>query len=318
MTMMKNHQNAGQGLAAMFRGQVSVQAGGVAMPDAHSLPQSPEAAAAVESACSMEYLGGVFAASVDQDGNSQPARFINTLPAYTVLGGGTQGFKERQTGAVKGDLTGVIVRIADYRVLWQEVQEGKNAPTCASLDGETGYGDPGGACRACPMARYDGPGVPYCKKRARVYIALQETGELACIDLTAMSREGLAAFRSWVGAAQSRPDQWLVRVRLVKHPRSGTGNNQTSLVQIDPLARADDGGTAYNNALAQATAVLKQAEQSWLEDVALPPFSQDVSYADRQFANVPASDEPLPLDDGAIGVLPERADGFDWDEGDVF
>jgi hypothetical protein len=47
-----------------------------------------------------------------------------------------------------------------------------NPPDCGSFDGETGEGDPGGECRACPNNRFGSGenGAKACKNRRRIYL----------------------------------------------------------------------------------------------------------------------------------------------------
>lgn len=55
----------------------------------------------------------------------------------------------------EAELVGVIVEKREVRAFWAaEFTGGNTPPDCASPDGETGYGAPGGACASCPMAAF--------------------------------------------------------------------------------------------------------------------------------------------------------------------
>ena len=223
---------------------------------------------AVLKACSMEALHDIYRRSVDNNGQSQPGRFLSVLPRYTIMGGGTHSLKRAHDGATFNELVGVIIRLAPYRVLYgRPVAGDRMAPSCASLDSKQGYGEPGGGCLSCPQTIFENRDTPWCRSKSRLYIALRQTSELAVIDLTAMSREGLDDLLQWSGQHQADVRDYCVRLKLRDHPRSpATGNNRTSL-PVFGGAVVNDGSPEYRQALEQAAELLTYAEGAWLDDI---------------------------------------------------
>ena len=94
---------------------------------------------------------------MDNNGRSQPGRFLSCLSRHTIVGGGTHALKRAQNSAVVTELIGVIVRLALPRPLRPRPVAG---PHGAILDKQEGYGQPGGSCPACPQTIYQSPGHP--------------------------------------------------------------------------------------------------------------------------------------------------------------
>lgn len=73
-------------------------------------------------------------------------------------------------------LVGVIVYQKTTRSYWKESLEasgGGTPPDCASLDGATGIGDPGGDCFTCPLNQFPSEGGAKPCKEMRVFFLLQ-------------------------------------------------------------------------------------------------------------------------------------------------
>ncbi|MGM9571103.1 MAG: hypothetical protein ACI3ZR_02695 [bacterium] len=113
-----------------------------------------------------------------------------TFDRIKVPSGGGLAFKVpgENDGEFKAasELIGVIVDHYPVNAYWKEKYTGENnAPDCASLDGKFGEGNPGGACKSCPMNQWgsdqDGRGKA-CKNMHRIFL-LQE-GEAMPIQLT--------------------------------------------------------------------------------------------------------------------------------------
>lgn len=84
------------------------------------------------------------------------------------------------------ELIGVIVDHHPVNAYWRDRYDGQNnPPDCASLDGKTGQGQPGGTCLTCPMNQWgsgDGGRSKACKNMHRIY--LMREGELFPLLLT--------------------------------------------------------------------------------------------------------------------------------------
>ena len=265
--------SAAQAMQQIFQGQAAVvERAEPAMADPATLKPDAKSASAVISACSMPSLADTFGRCVDQEGRQQAGRFISMLPRYTVLGGGVHALKHAGSGTTASELVGVVVRLKPYRVLYgRKIDEERSAPSCASINLQTGKGDPGRACQGCPQTAYINRDTPWCRQKSRLYIVLRDTAALSVIDLTAMSREGLDDYLGWSRLYGRDCTDFVVKLTLSRHPRSPeTGNNQTSLLHIRPVAVANDGTDEYREAVAFANMVLTQAEGAWLDDIAQP------------------------------------------------
>ena len=282
-------------------------------PDARS-------AGAVISACSMSALADIYARCQDNEGRQQPGRFLSLLPRYTVLGGGVHALKKAGEGITASELVGVVVRLKPYRVLYgRKIDEERSAPSCASINLQSGKGDPGRWCQGCPQAAYINRDTTWCRQKSRLYIVLRDTAELAVLDLTAMSREGLDEYLGWSRLHSVDCTDYVVKLTLSRHPRSPeTGNNQTSLLNIKPVAIATDGTAEYREAVAFANTVLAQAEGAWLDDIAQPMggSAEPAAIGDdptTQTAIAPAP--PMPTHD-ALPDYQAPPDGYDNEYGD--
>lgn len=259
-----------QMMHAMFGGAATLVGGADSrMADPAAMRDDARAREAVLSACGVPALTDIYSRSTDAGGNVVPSRFLSVLPRYTVLGGGVHALKRAADGGTASELVGVIVRLAPYRVLYgRAVDSERYAPSCASINLQKGHGDPGRACQGCPQADYINRDTPWCRQKSRLYIVLRDTQELAVVDLTAMSREGLEAFTQWHRHHGVDPASLLVKLTLSAHPRSAaTGNNQTSLVSVRPGAFADRGTDEYRQALERVNRTLSVAEAAWLVDI---------------------------------------------------
>lgn len=85
------------------------------------------------------------------------------------------------------ELVGLIVDHHPVNAYWPEQYSGQgNPPTCSSLDGKVGIGNPGGKCQNCPYNKWgsapDGSGGKACKNMHRIYLLRQ--GEMFPLLLT--------------------------------------------------------------------------------------------------------------------------------------
>lgn len=95
-------------------------------------------------------------------------------------GGATIWQLPDEDGEPTRTLEGIIVYQHFVRAYWEtENPTAGTPPTCSSADGNTGYGDPGGDCHTCPLARFgsrqDGKKGQACKLGRRLYL-LQPDG----------------------------------------------------------------------------------------------------------------------------------------------
>lgn len=84
------------------------------------------------------------------------------------------------------EIIGVIVDHYPVNAFFEEEYSGQaQPPTCSSMDGKTGIGEPGGLCSNCPLNKYgsgeDGKGKK-CKNLRRIYVL--RSGEILPILIT--------------------------------------------------------------------------------------------------------------------------------------
>ena len=82
-----------------------------------------------------------------------------SFPRAKIAGGGTTVFELPSDDASKpehvGKLEGVILFHHPVNGYWVgDSADEDNAPLCTSMDGKTGYGEPGGACVQCYLNRF--------------------------------------------------------------------------------------------------------------------------------------------------------------------
>ena len=255
-------------LAALLAGvQTVVPAPTVAITAGRDLPAAPRAAECVKRQCSPESLTVAYQNSVDSDGRPAPGRMIQQFEKLALMADGVAAWKTAQRKTID-EVTGVIVRISPpHRVLWHR-EAGQRYPVCGSLDGETGFGRPGGDCVTCPRKEYD-PDVQFCRSRTRVYIATGQGMLLSHMDLTALTREGLSALDKWCVGNDFTIPQLVVKLGLAVHPRSSPDwQFAANIITCQPAALADDGTDEYADAVAYANDVLRAAEMMWLKGIA--------------------------------------------------
>ena len=304
-TAIANPYSAGDRIHQMFGDspedehpqQVSLKA-----PD--TMKHDPPSTQAVLNACSIESLRNIYARATDSNGQRQPGRFLSAITRYTIMGGGVQSFKRSTDSNTVNELVGTIVRLAPYRVLYaRPVGDERYAPSCGSVDLHQGYGEPGISCRSCPQAIYQTRDIPWCRHKSRLYMAMRKTRELAVVDLTSMSREGLEELLQWAGQHQVDLRDYTIKLTLKSHPRSpSSGNNRTSLLVATPGAIATDWTDHYRQAIEDANQVLANAEAAWLHDISQP------GAGNREPARI--GGDPVSLTPGAT-VLNAGADGYD-------
>ncbi|OUP56912.1 hypothetical protein [Pseudoflavonifractor sp. An184] len=129
-----------------------------------------------------------------------------SFPRAKIAGGGTTVFELPSDDASKpehvGKLEGVILFHHPVNGYWVgDSADEDNAPLCTSMDGKTGYGEPGGACAQCYLNRFgsseDGRGKA-CKNQRCLY--LLRDGEFMPIQLY-LPPTSLKAFSQFMNIA---------------------------------------------------------------------------------------------------------------------
>lgn len=157
-----------------------------------------------------------------------------TFPRIKIPGGGSTQFEIPTTDPKKPDYTpaieGIIIFNHNTNAYWEEGSEYdmNTSPVCSSVDGKTGYGDPGGACVDCPYNQYgsdtNGGKGKACKNMRSLYI-LQNNSPLP-INLL-LPPTSLRAFNDFTRSAfimrNRKPWGSLVRIELRKE--SNGSNN---------------------------------------------------------------------------------------------
>ena len=231
-----------------------------------SLPRLDAYTKAVLDACEDASLAEVMAAAVDADGAPAPGRFINMLPTYRLNANGLAAWSA-PGDAVATEFTGVPIRVKPYRLYWSD-EGGKLRPSCASIDGFTGEGDPGGECKGCPAAKYVDSDTQYCKAKTRLYMASPEYPSPVVFDLTAMTREGLRPLAKWAGQWDIALSHLVVKIKLVKHSRKGPSGWASTLLVCEPVGIAGRPGYDYSHAIRRVGSLLDLGEQAWAADIA--------------------------------------------------
>ena len=87
-------------------------------------------------------------------------------------------------GVVKQPLIGVVWKRAFHRIFRTSANVQPSETFCSSPDGKVGYGDPGGECKSCEFAQWQGPKVPpQCTEVYSYLLHLPEVGVIASVDL---------------------------------------------------------------------------------------------------------------------------------------
>ena len=136
---------------------------------------------------------------------------------------------------------------------------GNQPPDCASFDGVTGKGNPGGACRKCPLNQFGSGdnGAKACKNRRRIYV-LRE-GEIFPL-LLSLPTGSLQEFTRYIKRLLSR------------------GRKSNAVVTRFTLRKATNaGGIAYSQAQFAIDRTLTPEEHALVEKLS----EQVKSYAQR-------------------------------------
>lgn len=156
------------------------------------------------------------------------------FPRIKIPGGGSTVFEVPSNDPQKPDnipaIEGIIIFNHNTNAYWEEGSEYdlNTSPVCTSVDGKTGYGDPGGACADCPYNQYgtdtNGGKGKACKNMRSLYI-LQNNAPLP-INLL-LPPTSLKAFKDFVQTAfiMRRRKPWGSIVRIELRKESNGSNN---------------------------------------------------------------------------------------------
>ena len=122
------------------------------------------------------------------------------------------------------EFSAVILYHHPIRAYFKEKYTGaSNPPDCGSLDGATGYGNPGGDCRSCPFNEFGTweNDAKACKERQRLYL-LRE-GELfpTMLSLPTGSLKELARYLMRLLSKGNKSYEVVTRFSLVKATNKG-------------------------------------------------------------------------------------------------
>lgn len=174
------------------------------------------------------------------------------------------------------ELTGVIIHRATRRAYWpypleDRPEDDDGRPTCASVDGEIGTGDPGGECAACPYNDFGtdikgGPGKA-CKETRQLFI-LTETDLLPLVvTVPPGSLANAKAYFLRLLRNQKSPYEVVTKLTLKREKNKGGINfarvefASVGFLDADAKQRVKDYGAMMTPAMEQA-AMVKQEEVS--------------------------------------------------------
>lgn len=154
----------------------------------------------------------------------------NDLPRVKIPAGGATTWQiDTPEGPVSTPtLAGVLVKFQNIRGYWKSRKVTGSPPDCSSQDMRVGVGDPGGACKTCPLAQF-GSAPPAdgedesrgqaCKQR-ELWFLLRE-GDLLplVVSLPPTSLKAARQYRTNLTSANTRLTQVITELTL--EARSG-------------------------------------------------------------------------------------------------
>lgn len=128
------------------------------------------------------------------------------------------------------ELTGVVIHRATRRSYWpysmEDRPEGDDGrPTCASVDGELGIGDPGGSCAECPYNEFGsdikgGPGKA-CKETRQVFLLTENDLLPLAVTIPPASLATAKAYFLRLLRNQQSPNEVVTTLTLSKQKSQG-------------------------------------------------------------------------------------------------
>lgn len=164
-------------------------------------------------------LGGETLAFKDLDRIKVPSGGGTTWEVPTLEG--EQAMKE---------LRGVIIQRATRRAYWPYSMEERpddddGRPSCASIDGEIGVGEPGGECGLCPYNEFSsdlkgGPGKA-CKETRQLFLLTENDLLPIAVTIPPGSLANAKAYFLRLLRNQLRPEEVVTRLMLEKAESQG-------------------------------------------------------------------------------------------------
>jgi hypothetical protein len=123
------------------------------------------------------------------------------------------------------EVVGIVIYNRTTRSYWPGEYDGsRNPPACSSVDGQTGIGNPGGACARCQFAEFgsktDSNGQA-CKTAQEIFIVIE--GQILPLVLS-VPPSSLKAFRAYATrqlSAGRKLSEMLTKITLEKTKNSG-------------------------------------------------------------------------------------------------
>jgi len=167
-------------------------------------------------------------------------------------GGGKSWEVADENGEIQSvkTISGVIILARSQRAYWAEdFSGGSEPPDCASMDGKTGMGNPGGVCADCPFDEWGSAGHSKACKEMRLLFLLRPGMLLP--DVVVLSPASLGAWRKYATLL------------------TGRGKAISSMVTEVGLREAvSKGGIKYAQATLKATDALDADSAAWLREYA--------------------------------------------------
>jgi hypothetical protein len=172
------------------------------------------------------------------------------------------------------ELTGVIIHRATRRSYWpyslEDRPEGDDGrPSCASIDGEIGLGDPGGSCAECPYNEFGsdikgGPGKA-CKETRQLFLLTENDLLPLAVTIPPSSLANAKAYFLRLLRNQLSPQDVVTTISLTKEKNAaGIGYARVEFARSGVLSpEAKQRVREYAAAMApamEAAAVVKQDE----------------------------------------------------------
>ena len=157
-----------------------------------------------------------------------------SFPRVKIPGGGTTQFEMPSDNPEKPDyvpfIEGIIIMNHNTNAYWTAGSEYDMnvSPDCTSVDGKTGYGNPGGACLFCPYNEYgsdpNGGKGKACKNMRSLYILQSGAAMPINLMLPPTSLKPYADFAQTAFLMRKRP-LWGSLVRIELRKESNGSNN---------------------------------------------------------------------------------------------
>ena len=114
------------------------------------------------------------------------------------------------------NLTGVIIHNMIQRAYWEKSPEesgGFAPPDCSSTDGMTGVGNPGGACRTCPLNQFGETGGKPCRETRLIYLLDRDRRMPSVLQAPPTSLPNIRRYLTELTTEEFVP-QWAVETNL--------------------------------------------------------------------------------------------------------